>query len=581
MLTDRSRARRHDDSYRVADVIPRFILLGAVTALLLGASPASARQAEGPSEPTVCIDGRALPSIPVTGPEADLARLGQLTGALPIRLHAGRRMSGEPDLILCAGRVGDAWLEIDDTRPLLTVLPVRARVVSNSAYPRSVNDGALWAGRGWGALASGGVRLRWGIVSAAIAPEYTEQRNRPFEIREVNTRDLSSYSYPYRPGGIDWPQRFGEDPIRATLAGQSYLRVDAFGLAVGVSNENLWWGPAQRYPLLMSNNAPGFPHVFMGTGRPIDIRIGTLEFEASWGRLEESQTFDSNPENDRRLFAGLVVGFSPKWLPGLSIGAARSFVSYYDHLTEVERLMSAYHEVRNNPAGRGNIHADNQLLSLFGRWAVPAAGLEVYGEVAREDHWADFQHLIAAPDMSQAYMLGFQQVVPARGGLVRITGELVQLEDAHVIYHAYRHGPVRYYTHSQIVQGYTHRGQLLGAWIGPDANAQFLAADHYSANGSFGGYVERVRRGADSYSSTAARRWGSGGHDLELTAGFRLNRYLGLFNVSGAVAYSHRSNRSHLGLLEDEPSVRVETNWAFDLGLAMNPERILRLSRTE
>src|SRR5699024_10219580 len=120
-----------------------------------------------------------------------------------------------------------------------------------------------------------------------------------FAFRETAAAGHSPYNYPERPTGIDWPQRFGDNSVRSNELGQSYVRFDAYGLAAGVSTENLWWGPAQRYPILMSNTAPGFPHIFAGTGRPLDIYIGKLELEAIWGRLSESDYFDNDPDNDR------------------------------------------------------------------------------------------------------------------------------------------------------------------------------------------------------------------------------------------------------------------------------------------
>ena len=39
---------------------------------------------------------------------------------------------------------------------------------------------------------------------------------------------------------------------------------------------------------LLSNNAPGFPHLFLGTGDPVNIWVGQLQARVFWGRLDQS-----------------------------------------------------------------------------------------------------------------------------------------------------------------------------------------------------------------------------------------------------------------------------------------------------
>ena len=62
---------------------------------------------------------------------------------------------------------------------------------------------------------------------------------------------------------VDRPQRFGDGAYARVDAGQSQVRLDLLGAAVGFSNAHEWWGPAQRYPFLLGTNAAGFPHVFV------------------------------------------------------------------------------------------------------------------------------------------------------------------------------------------------------------------------------------------------------------------------------------------------------------------------------
>ena len=48
--------------------------------------------------------------------------------------------------------------------------------------------------------------------------------------------------------------------------GQSTIRLDFPAVTLGASTANQQWGPGSTHPLLLGNNAPGFTHLFLGTG---------------------------------------------------------------------------------------------------------------------------------------------------------------------------------------------------------------------------------------------------------------------------------------------------------------------------
>src|SRR5690625_7055915 len=74
----------------------------------------------------------------------------------------------------------------------------------------------------------------------------------------------------------DAPFRFGPDPFTTFDWGNSYIRAHYKSIEAGLSTEPLWWGPMQRYPLIMSNNAPGVPHAFLGTRELLDRKSTRL-----------------------------------------------------------------------------------------------------------------------------------------------------------------------------------------------------------------------------------------------------------------------------------------------------------------
>src|SRR6266511_997125 len=160
-------------------------------------------------------------------------------------------------------------------------------VVDNSAITFSLNDGALWAGRGWSNLLRTGLRAQWGRVSLVLAPELVSTENLPYamplsDVQLARPPGRSPFSTPWHVGdySIDLPLRFGDRGFSRLDFGQSSLAVDAGSVVVGLSTENEWWGPGIRNAIVLSNNAAGIWRAFARTRQPVRTRVGT--FAARW-----------------------------------------------------------------------------------------------------------------------------------------------------------------------------------------------------------------------------------------------------------------------------------------------------------
>jgi hypothetical protein len=445
--------------------------------------------------------------------------------------------------------------------------------VGNSAYPRDWNDGALWAGRGANASLTAGVEFRWGPLRAALAPVIAWQENNDFDIRDPGNKAYSPFVHPFFGNMIDAPQRFGRKSFSRADIGQSFARLEIAGLAAGISNENLTWGPARRNPILLSGTGPGFPHVFLETARPANVWIGDLEFQLFWGRLEESEYFDADPANDHRVLAGIITVLQPYVLEGLYIGGGRLHERTWWPETRVDDLLlDPYREVRDNVGGP---YGDNQLLALFFRWATAPQGLEVYGEWAREDHWADWVGLLKGLDGSQGYTLGFQKLLRRRNKALRIAAEITHLADAVPI--RVLRGALPFYTNTSVIQGHTHRGQLLGAPIGTGAETQYLGADLFWSGGRSGISVERTRYEDDVYNLFFAPVYGAYARDSEVS--LRIGHVMSFITLAldAELGWSRRFNRSFLGLddAEETRTYRRTDNWSGRLGLRWMPRLVL------
>lgn len=159
--------------------------------------------------------------------------------------------------------------------------------VNNSAIPFSQNNGSLWAGKGGSFRALLGFRAETKHLRVVIAPELVESDNADWILRRPGfyappppaARAGGGYVFPYYigPFSIDQPMRFGPDAIRRVDAGQSSVTISMSRIAGGYATENEWWGPGIRNAIVLSDNAPGFPHIFLRTSRPLMSRFGAFE----------------------------------------------------------------------------------------------------------------------------------------------------------------------------------------------------------------------------------------------------------------------------------------------------------------
>jgi hypothetical protein len=532
-----------------------------VLALALAAAlPLAVRADEEPPctpRETFAVDG-------FRSPLDDLARVGELAGAVAPEPRLIRR-GGLRLETTCAEGPPLPWLLAIGPQPGerdLRVIPARLETTLSSAYPTGANDGLLWSGRGVSGLLTAGVGGRLGPLSFALAPEVAWAENRVFTLPPTTQTGDLRYQDPWYGAAIDHPARFGGGPATFWAPGQSYLRLDLWNVGLGVSTENLWFGPGLRNSITMSSAGAGFPHVFLGTTRPADVWIGTVEAKVLWGRLERTRHV---PNPTHPLLTALVVDYTPRWLPRLSVGFSRVQLQVWKDLRfrdwfpfiqsfEKKNLSGEWYE---DPLGDNPL--DNQLASVFARWVFPESGLELYGEFAREDHENSWEMVIREPDHSSAVLLGLQKVWRSGGRWIRVQAEATDLQ---IFFPAGNlRGNPTFYTHGNDLS-YTYQGQLLGAWIGPGSDSQLLAVDVFGPRGRFGGYVERVRRNEGIYWLTIEPQGSLTSHDTEVTAALRQVFFAGPVDLSWEAAASYRWNRD---FLRNEPNFRLAVQIAIPL----------------
>ncbi|HEU4882878.1 MAG TPA: capsule assembly Wzi family protein [Longimicrobium sp.] len=469
---------------------------------------------------------RALPTV--GGADEEAARVAQLRGeaygdGFLLRSPSSMSPEGGARIAVLAPEVLLAW---------------------NSRLPSSFLDGALWAGKGAGALVMAGVDVQVGPVRLIAAPELVYSANTQFDTLlppEWRGTDPPTY-YPdwqRNEHSIDLPFRMGGDALSGVGAGQSSLTVRAGAVAFGAATENQWWGPAIRSALVLSNQAPGFGHLFLRTARPLRTPVGRVEARWVAGALRDSRFYapaHGGGERGWRTFSGAAVVVAPS--SGLSLGVARTVYApadgAMDALAGGALVFTRWDQI-------GAIYPDpsEQITSFFGRLLMPRAGMEVYAEWARTRLPINFRDLLEVPEHSQGFTLGLQWLRPAGSGDLRLQAEHTYLEESPT--YAWRQNG-SWYASDQVPQGYTNDGQVLGSPVGPGGSGQWLAVDWLRGRGRAGVYLQRVRWDQDAYYDQPGGFNRYLAYDVSLFGGARAAWAVGGVRLDAEYALEHRWN---------------------------------------
>ncbi|MEQ9466213.1 MAG: capsule assembly Wzi family protein [Ekhidna sp.] len=426
------------------------------------------------------------------------------------------------------------------------VINPSASMSYNSEYARGLNDGAVWLGRGLNSSMNFGFTGRKGKFHYSFAPVVYYAQNKPYRI-DSGPFDKNEFQYPFN-RGIDWVLRYGDNAFVDFWWGQSEVRFIEKNFTVGLSTQNFIWGPSQINPLLMSNNAPGIPHIDIGTATPFRTKSGDWEFKVYWGVMQESDYFDEESDNDLRYLNAWTVGYRPSFMEGLSVGMTR--IKYRDmpdggRLGFKDLFTSFSTEVLEDPdpivpGGQNDVY--DQMAAFTMRWAFPDKGFEFYIEYALNDFPGNLAGLLELPDRSRAYNLGFIKVKDLKNGAKL----LLNYEHTTLANNQTQINNITptYYAHSVVKQGYTNNGQIMGAADGPGANADLLRVNYYINSHIVGFSYHRTRHNDDYLVKNFP--FGDPPHDWENS-----------FDLS----YSRQWNNM---FVDAHMNVTTRRNWYFD-----------------
>ena len=373
----------------------------------------------------------------------------------------------------------------------LKILPVDFIMEYSSHHPYSRNNGSMIPNRGYQQLVSFGFHAELGPLSIQFKPESIYAENRNFEGFPDSHYGITWARRYNLWNHIDMPERFGENAYKKSLFGQSSIRLNYKGLSLGLSSENIWWGPSIRNSIMMSNQAQGFNHITFNTTRPIKTPIGNFEWQVVTGRLEGSgfrppvpnQTFGGTnlyfPKNDDwRYYQGLTFTYSPKWVEGLSLGFIRWVQMYGEFATTNSDYFPVFDGLfrKNDRYGLTSDSLEgerDQGAGFFGRWVWQDAKAEIYGELNYNDAKYNLRDLILDSDHARAYTMGIHKVFQKSP-----TSKIYEFSWERTVMQQTSSRLLRdagsWYMHSKVRHGYTNNGEVMGAGIGPGSNSQYF-----------------------------------------------------------------------------------------------------------
>ena len=408
----------------------------------------------------------------------------------------------------------------------LKLLPIDYNIEFNNHHPYNRNNGSMIPNRGYQHLISLGIYAEIGPLSIQLKPEHLFAENKDFEgfgegpnghYPEIWVKRYKLWNK------IDMPERFGENSIHKTLIGQSSIRLNFKGLSLGISNENIWWGPSIRNSIMLSNHARGFKHITFNTTRPLKTKLGNFEWQIITGRLESSGYMPANSDfqyagtniyvpkinqlgekDDWRYLQGYSITYSPRLISGFSVGFIRWVQMYsalvkgkYSWLEGNSTWFPAFGNLfRKNDKYENYEAQTDQAAGMFLRWLWKDSNAEIYAEYYHNDSKQNLRDLLLDSDHSRAITVGLQKIFNINYHNFLFSWEWTQMEQtaSRLLRNA-----GSWYEHSWVFDGYTNEGEVLGASIGPGSNSHYFSISRIKEKEKLGLAFEIIDQDNDFY----------------------------------------------------------------------------------
>ena len=371
-----------------------------------------------------------------------------------------------------------------------SILPVQITQQYVTAQPFQELDGPMIASSGYQVMASAGIFAKLGPLTIQLQPQYVSAANSDFR----GTKQTPNY--------------------QQTHWGNSSIRLNAGPVSVGISSENITWGPTLMNPLLMSAHAPGFMHATFNSRRPLRTPIGSFEWQWMAGYLNFMDTIFNNVLDDpgeppkRRYFNGFQFSYQPKWIKGLSMGVVRVVQEPESLLKDNKEWNLLFRNISratdkpeyvNSLLGSVEDNRD-QYASIFLRWIFQPAQAEFYTEWGRNDAFFNMRDFIQDPGHSRGYTSGLRKLFKQTkdNEYWQLISEYTRLQQPSTY-------PVRnagtWYVHGG--GGYSENGQIMGAPIGSGGNYMMFRISKFRGWEQKAIQLESTTQRSDKYEQPA------------------------------------------------------------------------------
>jgi hypothetical protein len=402
-----------------------------------------------------------------------------------------------------------------------SLLPILFSTEVNSKRPYGWGNKLMVPNVGVQTYVSTGFYTRFHFLEVQFQPEYIFAQNKPYQGfgEDFTSREISSRFFYWNNG--DNPERFGPKSISKFWWGQSSASIVAGPISLGISTQNIWWGPGQFNSLVFSDNAQGFPHLSLATRKPLRTFMGNFEGQIIMGSLENSglapsqndrlnSLFFRSFDGDWRYLNGITFTYNPSFIPHLFLGFNRTFQQYskYKGNTFLDwfPIFEGFQKEKLFTNGNSVAYDSNgqdQQVSMFFRLLVPKANFEIYGEYGRRDHALNWREFILNPEHARAYLAGFQKLFPIAPAntFIQIRGEMTHQSESVNRYIRYpgQIGNQTWHTHG-LARGFVNYGETMGVGSGVGSNVQTLEISHVSRFNKRGILLERLENNQDFYS---------------------------------------------------------------------------------
>ena len=411
----------------------------------------------------------------------------------------------------------------NDNKFLLKSLGIDYFIEYNSNHPYNRNNGTMIPNKGYQHILSPGLYFKIGPLSIQLKPEHHYAVNHPFEgFWEGHYPEIWKERYKLW-NKIDMPERHGNKRHNKMVFGQSNIKLNWKNISLGLSSENIWWGPSKRNSIMMSNNAQGFYHITLNTNKPLNTPIGDFEWQIITGKLENSgydppktdfeyagtklfvpKINQIGETDDWRYLQGFIISYSPKWIDGLSFGLIR-WVQMYSALIDgkytwlngkINYLPAFSNLFRSNDKYIDFETQTNQAAGIFLKWLWKDSNAEFYFEFHHNDSKQNLRDLLLDSDHSRAATVGLSKLFRVNDNQYAFNWEWTQMEQSasRLIRNA-----GSWYEHSYVYDGYTHKGEVLGSSIGPGSNSHYISVNKLNKKSLVGLGIEIVDNDNDFY----------------------------------------------------------------------------------